>query len=63
MCAAALASCGVKDMKDKSASITYPSNGTYPLKCDDTLTVWSNSLDGDMKTSPPWRAVGGRNRY
>lgn len=52
MCAAALASCGVKDMKDKSTSITYPSNGTYPLKCNDTLTVWSNSLDGDMTTSP-----------
>lgn len=66
MCAAALASCGVGEMRDKSASITYPSNGEiYPMKCSDSLTVWSNSFPGgDMDNIPlgeEWRAQTGVN--
>lgn len=50
-CAALMASCGVGEMTNKSSNITYAPDGVYPMKCNDSLTVWSNSFPGDMETN------------
>lgn len=37
---------------NKTAStVNYPDGATYPMECEDTLTVWSTCLPGDMNAS------------
>lgn len=62
----AVSGCGnVKNIETKSSGITY-SDGTYPMTCNDTLTVWSTTLGGgeDMNEIPlgrEWKKQTGVN--
>ena len=40
-CAALILSgCGKKQLQETGASVTYPAGGTYPVQCEDKLTLW-----------------------
>lgn len=49
-----LSGCGGTDkMETKSAKVEYTNGDGYPVKCNDTLKVWSNSLaGGDISENP-----------
>lgn len=32
--------CGKEEQKSASSTVNYPSDGVYPVACDDTLTLW-----------------------
>lgn len=39
-----LGGCGTSEMKKKASEVTYPEGATYPVQCEDTISVWSSSL-------------------
>ena len=47
-----LTGCGVDKVEQKSSEVSYPKNGIYPLKCNDTIQVWSTSLPENIGETP-----------
>ena len=47
-----LSGCGTKKADKNAAKVEYPNGCTYPVKCEDTLKVWSSSLPGDVAENP-----------
>lgn len=56
--AAALSGCGdYKELEQKSSKVEYSGSDVYPVKCDDTLKVWSSTLPGGDITQNPLGSI------
>lgn len=52
-----VAGCGPSEVKTKSAEVKYASDEqVYPMECEDMLTVWSSSINGDLSETPLGKA-------